>query len=139
MTIKITIPNEQTPQILAVLQEMLSGNAPAKPTVHLSATAGQKPQPESTKVETTKKTEAVKVEPTKTAAPQKTEPVKAEEVKKVEPATEITVEQIRAVAAAKKDTHREQIKELLAEFNTKSITTLSTDDYADFFAKLNAL
>ena len=138
MTIKITIPNEQAPQILAVLQEMLSGNAPAKPTVHLSAT-GQKPQPESAKVEATKKTEAVKVEPIKTAAPQKTKPAKVEEVKKVEPATEITVEQIRAVAAAKKDTHREQIKELLAEFNTKSITALITDVYADFFARLNAL
>jgi len=139
MTIKITIPNEQAPQILAVLQEMLSGNAPAKPTVHLAATAEQKPQPESAKVEAPKKTEAVKVEPTKTVVIPSPQPAKVEEVKKVEPATEITAEQIRAVAAAKKDTHREQIKELLAEFNTKSITALSTDVYADFFAKLNDL
>lgn len=132
MTIKIKISSKQAPQVLALLQQLLA--VPENET-----TTAVKAQPESTKVETTKKTEAVKAEPIKTAAPQKTEPVKVEEVKKVEPATEITVEQIRAVAAAKKDTHREQIKELLAEFNTKSITALSTDVYADFFLKLNAL
>jgi hypothetical protein len=52
---------------------------------------------------------------------------------------DVTVEQVRAAVAAKRDTHREQIKSLLTEFGAESVTKLDKANYNSFLQKVNAL
>jgi hypothetical protein len=53
--------------------------------------------------------------------------------------TEVTIEQVRAAVAAKRDTHREKIRTLLTEYGAESVTKLDKTKYAEFLQKVNAL
>lgn len=52
----------------------------------------------------------------------------------------VTVEQLRSIVRAKAQAgKREELKGLLSEFGSESVTTLPVEKYADFKAKVEAL
>lgn len=65
---------------------------------------------------------------------------KIEEVKAEPKRSDITVEQLRAVASEKaKAGKREDLKAVLTDFGAENITTLAVEKYADFLNAINAL
>lgn len=100
----------------------------------ISIAAGLSATPEK------KQTLVAKTEPEAPAVKAAVEPVKAvKEVKEVKE-TSLTIETIRAAIADKsKAGKRDDIKALLKEFGASRATDLTTDQYAEFNAKLSAL
>ncbi len=118
-TITLTLNlNEVSESALAEALRILKGGDKAAPAAAVIPAPAKKPKAE-------------------TSAPG-AEEVKAEGLKKEEP-VKVTIEQIRAVVAAKKDNKREEIKALLTKHGADSVTNLDPAKYKAFFTDLEAL
>lgn len=86
-------------------------------------------------------------EATPTEAPKNETPVKEKEAAKVtktqkaeEPEVDVTIEEIRVLAANKKRAgHTAELKAILNEFNAAKLSDLDKEDYNEFAAKVKAL
>ena len=114
---EITIKIDATPSLLTAIDSLVA--------VFTGATKPHK--------ETVKKTEKVETVSPKDQVNAASSNSTGAEVKAV------SLEEVRAAVQAKSDSHRDEIKALLAEFNAKNVTTLSKSDYEAFLQKINQL
>lgn len=136
MTIKITIPNEQAPEILEVLQRLLTGSKPATPQQQVRVHAMSEVPTPTRATKAALPPEDADDEPEAPAAPVKETPKNG----KKEPG--ISLEALRAIAlpiSKKSDKHKVKVKSLLTKYGADNFTSLAPEHFADFLTDLNAL
>lgn len=135
---KLEIELTASPSLLDAMLKLALAFQGQPATATLQSTEEVKPA-KTKKVQEAVKTVAEEVKPvvTETAAPEvKTETEQATEAE----AHTITVEELRTIVRDKAQAgKREQIKAILTEMDSTSVTTLKEEQYADFLTKVNKL
>ena len=134
MTIKITIPNEQAPEILEVLQKLLAGKAPKTNQVARVHVQTETPQPEAVEEHT----------PAPAPAPEKAKQVELAPVSTTETlaelGSEITLEELRKVVVTKtNEGHSDAMKEILKQMGAATVPALKPHQRNEFLLRINAL
>lgn len=138
MTIKITIPNEQAPEILEVLQKLLAGKAPKTNQVARVHVQTETPQPEAVEEHTPAPA------PAPAPAPEKAKQVELAPVSTTETlaelGSEITLEELRKVVVTKtNEGHSDAMKEILKQMGAATVPALKPHQRNEFLLRINAL